>query len=267
MQKANFFIFIIAILSIAPGFRIGIAQTNLQELKNQILELERRLADAEERQKKAYRVQMQLEEQEQKLAGLEKLDKYKVQVIEIRADISNVRTRIEALIKEKNDLEENLRIAKNMLAILEDSQTMTRQEAPLKASPPAKPNEAAKQKAVIQHPSEMEKSTTTTKSVADTWRIDDIQISNQFDGQERDEIKNAFAVGRTFNRDDLVQSAYKIYNNTSIVLNLVVTTKNKDSANLEILLLRRDAVGTFMTWTPLLTLNQFRDQNLRITIK
>lgn len=266
MQKAKFFIFIIVILSIAPGFQAGIAQTNLQELKNQILELERRLADAEERQKKAYRVQMQLEEQEQKLAGLEKLDKYKVQVIEIRADISNVRTRIEALIKEKNDLEENLRIAKNMLAILEDSQTMTRQETPLKAPSLAKPNEAAKQKTMIQHPSEIEKST-TTKSVADAWRIDDIQVSNQFDGQERDEIKNAFAVGRIFNRDDLVQSAYKIYNNTSIVLNLVVTIKNKDSANLEILLIRRDAVGTFMTWTPLLTLNQFREQNLRITIK
>jgi hypothetical protein len=266
MPYAKFFIAMMIFFSAVFEFQIGNAQTNLQELENQIVELEKRLANAEERQKNAYKVQMQLEEQEQKLAGLEKLDKYRVQVIEIRADISNIRVKIEALIKEKNDLEENLRIAKNMLAILNDAQIMTNQEASLESPVLANPNEIPKEKAISHHPVEKERNT-TIKISADTWRLDNIKIGDYFDYQERDEIKKAFAVGRIFNRDDLVQSAYKIYNNTSIVLDLVVNTKNENSANLEILLLRRDAVGTFMTWTPLVTLKQFRDRDLRITIK
>lgn len=59
---------------------------------------------------------------EQALAKLEISEQYKVKVIEIRSDIENVRTRIEAIIKEKNDLEENLRIARNLQDILRNAQ-------------------------------------------------------------------------------------------------------------------------------------------------
>ena len=77
------------IILIAGGMaRLGNTQTNLQELQNRVAELENKLADAKARQEKAYDVQMRLEEQEQKLASLADSDKYKMQIIEIRADIN-----------------------------------------------------------------------------------------------------------------------------------------------------------------------------------
>lgn len=56
----------------------GRTQTNLQELQNRVIELERKLADAKALQEKAYNVQRQLEEQEQAFASLAKSDKYRL---------------------------------------------------------------------------------------------------------------------------------------------------------------------------------------------
>ena len=264
MSYPRFFIGIVIILSLGFGNPVIHAQTKLQELKDQITDLESRLADAEEKQEKAYRVQMQLEEQEQKLASLERSEKYKVQVIEIRADISNIRTRIQSIVKEKNDLEQNLRIAKNMLTILQDAQIVTKQETSPKPAQPAK-LEITPQQATIKRTPPSIQTSVTGKSAA--WRIGNVQISDSFDDQERGDIRKVFTPGATLSRDDLIQTAYNLYNHTSMVLDLTVHTKNSDSADLEVLLRRREMAGGFMTWVPTVTFSEFRESYVRITVK
>ena len=129
LKKLNIILSMMRLLILfiaAPGIQLGYAQTNLQELQNRVVELENKLTDVKIRQEKAQSIQIQLEEQEQALASLAKSDKYRIQIIEIHSDIKNIRTRIEAIIKEKNDLEESLRLAKNLQAMLREAKTTAR---------------------------------------------------------------------------------------------------------------------------------------------
>ena len=132
------------LLMAGVDIQVGYTQTNLQASQNRVAELEKKLADAKARQEKAQSVRMQLEEQEQKLTGLEKYlsdsDKYRVQVVKIRMNIRNIHAKIEAIIKEKDDLEQNLQLAKNLqITMLRETQSTAKLEAkPLSSSVQAK---------------------------------------------------------------------------------------------------------------------------------
>ena len=248
----------------------GYSQTNLQELQNQVTELEAKLADAKARQEKAYKVQMQLEEQEQALAKLEVSERYKVKVIEIRSDIQNVRTRIESIIKEKNDLEENLRIARNLQGILHDAQ--------------------GHEKITVKTPSNMNQLSSTQKTLGPTvagkvsitsesdkklvgWQIKSIRFDDQFNYGERKEITSMFVVNHYLNQDDILNSAYQIYKNTGIIMHFKVHLKAGDSADLDILLNQReprnsnyDSTSSFPFFSTIKLLGEFKKDYFKITI-
>ncbi|MCC7219241.1 MAG: hypothetical protein IT490_00745 [Candidatus Contendobacter sp.] len=248
----------------------GYSQTNLQELQNQVTELEAKLADAKARQEKAYKVQMQLEEQEQALAKLEVSERYKVKVIEIRSDIQNVRTRIESIIKEKNDLEENLRIARNLQGILHDAQ--------------------GHEKITVKTPSNMNQLSSTQKALGSTvagkvsvtsesdkklvgWQIKSIRFDDQFNYGERKEIASVFIVNHYLNQDDILNSAYQIYKNTGIIMHFKVHLKAGDSANFDILLNQReprnsnyDSNSSFPFFSKIKPLSEFKKDYFKITI-
>lgn len=229
------------------------AQTNLQELQFLIKDLESKLADATRKQERAYNVQMQLEEQEQRLAELEKTESYKIQAIQIRADIQNIRTRIEAINKEKTDLEENLRVARNMQAILTNAQTTDTQD-----SRPQR--ESVTQQARISE-------TPRTPAHTENWHINNVRFGPYFSQDEQNGITHLFQNNQHMSREDLVRNAYQIYNSIGVILDLAVQTTAENTADLKISLRRRDATGTFMTWVPTQTLSQFENRDFRLTVK
>lgn len=261
---------------IAFSNKIGIqpvyAQTNLQELQNRVIELEKKLADAKIRQEKAYNVQMKLEEQEKKLASLAKSDEYKIQIIEIRADIKNIRTKIESIIKEKNDLEENLRLAKNLQGILQDAQVTTKPAIKTPTTP-----------AQTRIPTEQRPVTTTVQPIVKTegvsgksthWQLKNIRIDDHFNYDEHKEITSAFIIGHRFNQEDILNKTYQIYTNTGAILNLTVHSKNGDSADFDISFNQREARNSnyssnsslpFMT--TIKPLNEFKKDHFQMTIK
>ena len=247
----------------------GYAQTDLQELQNRVAELEKKLADAKARQEKAYSVQMKLEEQEQKLASLAEPNKYKVQIIEIRADIKNVRIRIEAITKEKNDLEENLRLARNLQTILSEARTIAKPEAKARLAPIQEKSSTQAERVVAVKPS-------IKPAIADTepkssWLIENIQISNHFTDSERSEISDNFSSGRQINQDDLLKSAYKIYSRIGISLHLVVHPKDGNTANLEILLGNRTVFnnnpGAATQFPRPITIDQFKTEYFNFKVE
>lgn len=189
----------------------GRAQTNLQELQNRVVDLERKLADAKALQEKAYNVQRQLEEQEQAFASLAKSDKYRLQLIEIRSGIKKIRTRIEIIVKEKNDLEENLRLAKNLQTILLNAQTTARPEA----------------------------KTIPNQSLAKKWRIGNVHVSKYFSEDESGEITSFFISGHQVSQDNILNYSYQIYKRTGVILNVIIYTKSEDIADFDILLNQR----------------------------
>ncbi len=197
------------------NLQLGYAQTSLQELQNRVAELENKLADAKAREEKAHSVQMQLEEQEQKLAGLEKYlsesEKYRVQVVEIRMDIKSIRAKIGTIIKEKNELEENLQLAKNLQSMLREAQTTARTEVSINIKP-----------------------VKTTY-----WKINNVRISNHFTNDERDEIMRFFSSRSQLNQDDLLSIAHEIYNRTGTTIHFIIHQKTGNDADLEIVLNQR----------------------------
>ncbi|MFZ1642890.1 MAG: hypothetical protein WAV07_15940 [Candidatus Contendobacter sp.] len=252
---------LIAASMTGTGIQFGYAQTNIRALQDRVAELEKKLADAKVRQEKAYSVQMKLEEQEQKLASLAESDKYKVQIIEIRADIKNIRTRIEAITKEKNDLEENLRLAKNLQTILGEAQTIVKPEAKIPANPvqekkPAQTGLMATVKPEI-----------TATEAKGGWRIENIQLSNHFNDDERHEIMNTFGGSRQINQDDLLKGAYQIYSHVGISLRFLIHPKSGSVADLEILLgQREDNANSYFTFITPMTLGQFKSKYFSITV-
>ena len=253
------------IILISGGInRPGYAQTDLQELQSRVAELERKLADAKARQEKAYGVQMKLEEQEQKLASLADSDKYKIQIIEIRADIKNIRTRIEAITKEKSDLEENLRLARNLQTILSEARTIAKPETKTQAVPVQEKRSTQTERIAKAKP--------PLKPVTDTepksgWLIENIWIGNHFTDNERSEISNNFSSGRQINQDDLLKSAYQTYSRAGISLRLVVHPKSGNTADLEILLgQREDNANSYFTFFTPMTLSQFKSERFSIMV-
>ena len=261
---------------IAFSNKIGIqsvyAQTNLQELQNRVIELERKLADAKIRQEKAYNVQMKLEEQEKKLASLAKSDEYKIQIIEIRADIKNIRTKIESIIKEKNDLEENLRLAKNLQGILQDAQATTKPAIKTPTIP-----------AQTRIPTEQRPVTTTAQPIVKTegvsgklthWQLKNIRIDDRFNYDEQKEITSVFIIGRRFNQEDILNKTYQIYTNTGAIFNFTVHSKNGDSADFDISLNKREprnsnygSNSSLPFMTTIKSLNEFKKDHFQMTIK
>jgi len=256
-------VLLVALSTVVDLVRLSYAQTNLQELNNRVAELEKKLADAKARQERAYSVQMKLEEQEQKLSSLPDSEKYRVQAIEIRADIKNIRTKIEAITKEKNDLEENLRLARNLQAILIEGQTIAK---PKKTqSLPVQENkfDPTASKALTSS-----KPITTDTGPKEGWRMENIRISNHFNDDERNEIMNNFNRGTLFSQDDLLNGAYRTYSLVGVSLRLVVHPKNENTADLDITLGQRDnrnrnSGGT--GFTPM-TLEQFKNELFNITV-
>lgn len=209
---------LVAVLVITgTEIRIGRTQTNSQTVEYRVEELERKLADAKARQEKAQSIQKQLQEQEQKLAGLEKYlsesDKYRVQVIEIRMGIKSIRAKIEAIVKEKDDLEQNLILAKNLQTMLRQSQSIPKIEATDKAN-----SDSVK---------------------TNYWKINNVHISNHFVNEERDEIMRVFSSGSQLNQDDFLNGAHKIYNITGTTIHFIIHQKAENNADLDIVLNRR----------------------------
>lgn len=258
------------IILIAGGMaRLGNTQTNLQELQNRVAELENKLADAKARQEKAYDVQMRLEEQEQKLASLADSDKYKMQIIEIRADIKNVRTRIEAITKEKNDLEENLRLAKNLETILQDAKGAGIQNSRIPVN----------QSSRIQEPNEkistyqpIEEIYSSHKSIS--WKIGNLHIDGQLNHEDRKEVASLFFTGQHINKDEILDYAYQLYKKQGLCLNFILHSKGGNSVDLDILLERRESRysgdpigGTFRGSNDVKSIDRFKNDDFRITVK
>ncbi|MDG4596536.1 MAG: hypothetical protein P9F75_12750 [Candidatus Contendobacter sp.] len=267
-SKKYFIILVIGLLvalsSVTAFMKPSYAQTNLQELNNRVAELEKRLADAKARQERAYSVQMKLEEQEQKLSSLPDSEKYRVQAIEIRADIKNIRTKIEAITKEKNDLEENLRLARNLQAILIEGQTITKPKT--KTQAPSVQESKFNQTESRALPAA--KPITTDSGSKAGWRMENIRISNYFNDDERNEIMKNFNTGTLLSQDDLLNSAYRTYSLAGVSLRLTVHPRSGNTADLEIALGQRDnrnrtSGGT--SFSPM-TLDQFKNELFKITV-
>lgn len=126
-RKVGLWIILILVIIVGAEIRIGYTQSSSQPIEDRVAELEKKLADVKTREEKAQSVRKQLEEQEQKLIGLEKYlesDKQRIQVIEIRMSIKSIYTKIEAITKEKDNLEQNLQFAKNLQIMLRDKQSI-----------------------------------------------------------------------------------------------------------------------------------------------
>lgn len=240
---------LLSILIAGLGIPFGYAQTNLQELQNRVVELERKLADAKARQEKAYNVQMKLEEQEQALAGLANSDKYRIQIVEIRADIKNIRTRIAAIIKEKNDLEENLRLAKELQITLREAQLTVKPEAKIPTNDQAV--------------SELPSAVTEHAHKQDYWQVVNIQVDSSFDDMERDEIKNYFKQNRRINEDialDIAERFYRVFG--GLIVRFVINQKSENNADLDVLLVRRITGSPYKTTIgnfPIMNRSQFKE--------
>lgn len=240
----------------------GYAQTNLQELQNRVAELEKKLVDVRARQEKAQSIQMQLEEQEQALASLAKSDKYRIQIVEIRSNIKNIRTRIEAITKEKNDLEESLRLANNLQAMLREARTTARF---LEKEPCGR---IATDQPLV--------GTKNTSNQSKSWKIENIRINDRLTNEENNEIKNIFLIGRYVNQDEILNCSYYVYVKTGAILNFRIYSRGENFADFEILLDRRDSrssnynpssLTNYIFNSKIKTLNEFKNDDFRITVK
>lgn len=269
-KKRFYFILIVNLLTtiifVVELTQFSYAQTDFQALKQQVVKLEEKLADAKERQEKAYSVQMKLEEQEQQLTSLEESDKYRIQIIEIRANINMIRTKIEAIVKEKNDLEENLRLAKNLQAILDETQ-ITKTSGPKNPYNPAKKTTSTMIDSVakIKPPLKPEIAAIQPKK---GWYIDHVQLSNYFTQNEHDEIVKLFSSGDHLDQDYILKSAYQIYSHTGVSLHFIIQPKNGSTANLEILLYQREDnnSNSYFTYITPMTLSQFKLERFNLTV-
>ena len=260
-------IIVMAVVTIRPGY----AQTNLQELQNRVAELEAKLVDAKARQEKAYKVQMQLEEQEQALARFEKSEKYRVAVIEIRSDIKNIRTRIESIIKE------NLRIAKNLQTILRDAQNPARPETKVQTdittrSPAVQTKTPDPQRLGLTVKPPIKTGYAPEK--ADGWRIIGLHIDSQFSYEEQKEILKIFVKDRYFSQDDVLNGAYQIYKDTGAVLHFKISAKSQEGADFHIVFNQREArnsnygANSSLSFMPTVkTLNEFKKDHFQMTMK
>lgn len=258
-----------ALITIIITTQSGYTQTNLQELQDRIKALEKKLAIAKKQQEKAYSVQTKLEEQEQRLARLSKPDKYKIQIIEIREDIKNIRTKIQSIIKENNSLEENL---KSLQTILIESQKIPKADAIIQVNPDREPNP------INTNNRNTVKNTNTpikTEAVAissitprgEIWRIDNIQVGSHFTDDERSEIMNIFGTDRLISQDDILKKAYQIYSHVGINLHFVLHPKSDNVADLEVLLSQReDNANSYFTFFTPMTFNQFKSERFDLKI-
>jgi 5-bromo-4-chloroindolyl phosphate hydrolysis protein len=254
-------------LMVGVGIQAGYAQNNLRALQDRVAELEKKLADAKARQEKVQSVKMQLEEQEQKLAGLEKYlsesEKYRVQVVEIRMGISNLRVKIEAIVKEKNELEENLQLAKNLQSMLHGVQTTVR----------TLPDSIPKKTLCGRSLNDQQLTNNKNSQQLANWRIGSIHINDRLTNEEQKEIENTFATDYYVNQDEILNCAYRIYFKTGAILNFIVYSK-EDPSNLEIILDRRELRNSsynfnspFSFYPTIKTLNEFKKDYFKITIK
>lgn len=237
-------ILFIGLLIIGLNIRFGYTQVNLDALKERVIMLETKLAEAKMRQQEAYNVQTQLEKHEQELAKLTQSEKYKIQVIEIRAKIKILRAKIEAITKEKDDLEESLRFAKIMLH-------------------DAKATASSEVNNIKKLPIKIRKN--ASKSVY--WRFRNINIGKYFNISERNEIMKIFSNDRQYSQDNLLEGAYQVYNNAGIVIHFKISG-SQNGENLEIILGQRmdPNSNSYFTYIPTQTLAQFRENYFRITI-
>jgi DNA repair exonuclease SbcCD ATPase subunit len=252
---------------VGVGIQAGYAQNNLRALQDRVAELEKKLADAKARQEKVQSVKMQLEEQEQKLAGLEKYlsesEKYRVQVVEIRMGISNLRVKIEAIVKEKNELEENLQLAKNLQSMLHGVQTTVR----------TLPDSIPKKTLCGRSLNDQQLTNNKNSQQLANWRIGSIHINDRLTNEEQKEIENTFATDYYVNQDEILNCAYRIYFKTGAILNFIVYSK-EDPSNLEIILDRRELRNSsynlnssFLFYPTIKALNEFKRDHFQITIK
>lgn len=249
------------------GVQLSHAQTSVQALWDRIMELEKRLADAKIRLQKTHDVQIQLEKQEQKIADLSRHSgKYQVEIAEIRADIRSIYARIETITNEKNDLEENLKLAK---AILNDIKLVGKPTTGISNisgnSEPEKNLNAVKLEKSVP-------SATTSKSEipteSESWQIEKIQLDENLTPIEIKEIIEIIKIGQHVNQDFLLDSAYKVYNSLGIILRFIVyPNNNRPAANLGIVYYRAVAQGRSRAgfgWgaiiPPALTRDQFEKQ-------
>jgi len=247
----------------------GYAQTNLQELQDHIKALKKKLAIAKKQQEKAYSIQIKLEEQEQRLAKLSKPDKYKIQIIEIRDDIKNIRTKIQLIIKENNSLEENL---KNLQTILTESQKIPKAEAIIQINPDREPHpiNTNNRNTVKKANTPIKLETVAISSITprgEIWRIDNIQVGSHFTDDEHSEIMNIFGTDRLISQDDILKKAYQIYSHVGINLHFVLHPKNDNVADLEVLLSQReDNANSYFTFFTPMTFNQFKSERFDLKI-
>lgn len=255
---------LIAVLVITGvEIRVGHTQTSLQAITDRVTELEGKLADAKARQEKAQSVQKQLEQQEQKLIKLEQYlsesDKYRVQVIEIRMNIKSIYAKIEAIIKEKNDFEHNLQLAKNLQAMLRDEQKILKPYT-------------------NDHPDLVSRKTpcgTLTINKPNSWRIGNVLINDRINYEDSNEIRSIFISGRYIDQDDILNCAYQLYENQGLVLHFILHSKGANIVDLDILFDRREPRGSnydynariFNTYKRVQTLNEFKTNDFRITVK
>lgn len=149
-------------------------------------------------------------------------------------------------------MEENLRLAKNLQTILGEAQTIAKPEAKI----PAKTG-----------PMAIVKPETTATEAKGGWRIENIQISNHFNDNERHEIMNTFGSSRQINQDDLLKSAYQIYSRVGISLHFIIHPKDNSAADLEILLgQREDNANSYFTFFTPMTPGQFKSERFSITV-
>ncbi len=256
---------LITLFFVSGVIQLGRAQTNLQELNNRVAELENKLADAKVRQEKAYGVQMKLEEQEQKLSSLPNSEKYRVQAIEIRADIKNIRTKIEAITKEKNDLEENLRLARNLQTILSEERAIAKPGIRTQLAPIQEKKSNQSGSIAIAKPS-VRPIITDTESNG-SWRVENIRIDNHFNDDERSEIMKNFSSGTQINQDDLLKGAYQTYSRVGVSLRFIVHPGSGNIADLEILLgQREDNANSYFTYFTPMSLDQFKNERFSVTV-
>lgn len=253
----NFFLF--TGLLIGLSIQTGYTQAGLKILEERVISLETKLAESKARQEDAYNVQNQLEKHERELAKLAGSEKYRIQIAEIRANILVLRAKIEAILKEKKDLEENLRIAKIMLR---DAESMTKSKINDSTSSIIK-KPLTNNRTQIIHPST---ETTEVNNSITYWYFKNIYIDNYFNIEENNEIIKNFQNNRRFNQDDLLKGAYQVYNKLGAVIHFEIT-KDGDDKILEIILNQRmdPNPNSYFTYIPTQTLAQFRDNYFRIT--
>lgn len=256
-RKVGLWIILILVIIVGAEIRIGYTQSSSQPIEDRVAELEKKLADVKTREEKAQSVRKQLEEQEQKLIGLEKYlesDKQRIQVIEIRMSIKSIYTKIEAITKEKDNLEQNLQFAKNLQIMLRDKQS------------------------IINNSDLVSKKTPCGRLTIDktnSWQVGNVLIKDSLNYEDSNEIESTFVSGRYIDQDDILNCAYQLYEKQGLVLHFILHSRGENVVDLDILFDRREPRGSnynsnsiiFNTYKRIQTINEFKANDFRMTVR